>query len=63
MHIGSKVAKADLSDSFGIVMERPAIHECWRVTWFRGEGLRGTTGILHENELTELNPTPPRKTK
>jgi len=50
MHIGQYVEKVDSKGTYGIITDRPMVHECWTVRWIIGPN-RGRTLISHQREL------------
>ena len=50
MHIGSYVQNRNSKGSVGVIVNRPAVSNCWRVMWIKGNN-RGSTLISQEAEL------------
>ena len=52
MHIGSYVQNRNSKGSYGVIVDRPAVSNCWRVMWIQGKN-RGSTLISQETELVK----------
>jgi len=50
VHIGQYVEKVGSKGTYGIITDRPMVHECWTVRWIIGPN-RGRTLISHQREL------------